>query len=44
MRAGELDPWSSDVLTAHDPLPDAMLISHLMDQLANRVADKLRER
>jgi hypothetical protein len=44
MRAGELEPWSSDILTAHDPLPDAMLISHLMDQIANRVADKLRER
>lgn len=44
MRAGELEPWSSDELTAHDPLPDAMLISHLMDQVANRVADKLRER
>jgi len=44
MRAGELDPWSSDVLTARDPLPDAMLISHLMDQVANRVFDKLRER
>ncbi|HLZ42802.1 MAG TPA: hypothetical protein VKQ11_17675 [Candidatus Sulfotelmatobacter sp.] len=44
MRAGELEPWSSDILTAHDPLPDAMVISHLMDQIANRVADKLRER
>jgi hypothetical protein len=44
MRAGELEPWSSDELTAHDPLPDAMLISHLMDQVANRVFDKLRER
>jgi len=44
MRAGELAPWASDILTAHDPLPDAMLISHLMDQIANRVADKLRER
>lgn len=44
MRAGELDPLSSDELTAHDPLPDAMLISHLMDQVANRVFDKLKER
>lgn len=44
MRAGELEPWSSDVVTAHDPLPAAMLISHLMDQVANRVADKLRQR
>lgn len=41
MRAGELETWASDVVTAHDPLPDAMLISHLMDQVANRVADKL---
>jgi hypothetical protein len=43
MRAGELEEWASDVVTAHDPLPDVMLVSHLMDQIANRVASKLRE-
>ena len=43
MRAGELQPWASGEVRAHDPLPDAMLISHLMDQTANRVVSKLRE-
>lgn len=43
MRAGELEPWASGEVTAHDPLPDVMLISHLMDQTANRVVSKLRE-
>jgi hypothetical protein len=43
MRAGELEPWASGEVTAHDPLPDAMLISHLMDQTANRVVSELRE-
>jgi hypothetical protein len=43
MRAGELEEWASDVVTAHDQLPDVMLVSHLMDQIANQVASKLRE-
>jgi hypothetical protein len=43
MRAGELGEWASGVVTAHDPLPDTMLISHLMDQTANRVVSELRE-
>jgi|SRR5215469_1373136 len=43
MRAGELQPWASGEVTVHDPLPDAMLISHLMDQTANRVVSELRE-
>ena len=43
MRAGELEEWASDVVTAHDQLPDVMLLSHLMDQIANRVASELRE-
>ena len=43
MRAGELEPWASNEVTAHEPLPDAMLISHLMDQTANRVVSDLRE-
>lgn len=42
MQAGELRPWGSGEVTAHDPLPDAMLISHLMDQTANRVASELQ--
>jgi hypothetical protein len=43
MRAGELDTWASGEIRAHEPLPDAMLISHLMDQTANRVVRELRE-
>ena len=42
MQAGELQPWASGEVTAHDPLPDAMLISHLMDQTVNRVVNELR--
>lgn len=43
MRAGELEVWASGEVTAHDPSPDAMLLSHLMDQTANRVVSELRE-
>lgn len=43
MRAGELKEWASGEVTTHDPLPDAMLISHLMDRTANRVVSELRE-
>jgi hypothetical protein len=43
MRAGEIEEWTSDVVTAHDQLPDIMLLSHLMDQIANRVANELHE-
>lgn len=43
MRAGELKEWASGEVTAHDPLPDAMLISHLMDRTADRVVSELRE-
>ena len=42
MRAGELDEWASGEVREHDPLPDEMLVSHLMDQTANRVANELR--
>lgn len=44
MRAGELEQWASGEIREHDPLPDAMLISHLMDQTANRVVSELRTR
>lgn len=44
MRAGELEPWYTGEVSEHDPLPDAMLLSHLMDQTANRVVRDLRER
>lgn len=44
MRAGELEPWYAGEVSEHDPLPDAMLLSHLMDQTANRVVRDLRER
>lgn len=43
MRAGELKPWASGEVMAHDPLPDSMLLSYLMDQTANRVVRDLRE-
>lgn len=44
MRAGELEEWSSDIVTARDShLPDMMLVSGLMDQVANRVASELRK-
>ena len=43
MRAGELKEWASGEVTTHDPLPDAMLISHLMDRTASRVVSELRE-
>ena len=41
MRAGELEEWASGVVTEHEPLPDAVLLSHLMDQIANRVVNEL---
>jgi hypothetical protein len=44
MRAGELEVWASGEVLAHDPVPDAMLLSHLMEQTANRVISDLRER
>lgn len=44
MRAGELEPWSSGEVREHDSLPDTMLLSHLMDQTANRVVRDLRDR
>jgi hypothetical protein len=44
MRAGEIEPWASGEVREHDPLPDAMLLSHLMDQTASRVVRDLRER
>lgn len=44
MRAGEIEPWASGEVREHDPLPDAMLLSHLMDQTANRVVRDLRDR
>ena len=43
MRAGELKEWASGEVTAHDPSPDAMLISQLMDRTADRVVSELRE-
>lgn len=42
MRAGELEEWASGMVTTHDPVPDTMLISHLMDQTASRVVSDLR--
>ena len=44
MRAGEVEPWYTGEVSEHDPLPDAMLLSHLMDQTASRVVRDLQER
>ncbi len=43
MRAGNLKPWASGVVTAEDRLPEETLVSQLMDQIANRVASELRK-
>jgi hypothetical protein len=42
MRAGELEEWASGVVKAHDPSPNEILVSQLMDQTANQVASELR--
>jgi hypothetical protein len=42
MRAGELEEWASGVVRAHDQSPDEILVSQLMDQTANQVANDLR--
>jgi hypothetical protein len=42
MRAGELEEWASGVVKAHGLSPDEILVSQLMDQTANQVANELR--
>jgi hypothetical protein len=43
MRAGNLKPWSEGMVSAQDRLTEDMLVSQLMDQIANRVVSELRK-
>src|SRR5579863_4535633 len=40
--AGEPKPWDSGMVTADDSLAEDVLVSQLMDQVANRVAKTIR--
>jgi hypothetical protein len=40
--AGDVKPWASGLVSAEDSLSEDTLVSHLMDQIANRVANELR--
>jgi hypothetical protein len=42
MRAGNPKPWNSGLVTAQDRLSEDVLVSQLMDQIANRVAHEIR--
>lgn len=42
MRAGNPKPWTSGLVTAQDRLSEDVLVSELMDQIANRVAHEIR--
>jgi hypothetical protein len=43
MRAGNLEPWASGLVTAQDRLPEETLVSQLMEQIASQVASELRK-
>jgi|SRR5579871_5095429 len=43
MRAGNPRPWTSGMVTAQDRLSEDILVSQLMDQIANRVVKDIRE-
>ncbi len=42
VRAGSPKPWSSGLVTAQDRLAEDVLVSELMDQIANRVVHEIR--
>lgn len=42
IRAGDVKAWASGLVSAQDPLSEDTLVSQLMDQIANRVANELR--
>ena len=43
MRAGNLETWASGLVTGNGQLSEDTLVSQLMDQVANRVADEFRK-
>lgn len=43
MRAGNFRPWSEGMVSAQDRLTEDMLVSQLMDQIANRVVSEIRK-
>ena len=43
MRAGNLEPATEGLVSAQDRLTEDVLVSELMDQVANRVAKEIRE-
>ena len=43
MRAGNFRPWSEGMVSAQDRLTEDMLVSQLMDQIANRVVKEIRQ-
>jgi hypothetical protein len=42
VRSGDIENWTSGLVSAHAQLSEQMLVSQLMDQVANRVAKELR--
>jgi len=42
VRAGDVEDFTSGLVSAHAQLPEQTLIGQLMDQVANRVASELR--
>jgi len=43
MRAGNFEPWAEGMVNADDDLSEDVLVSQLMDQVANRVVDQIRK-
>ena len=43
MRAGNHKPWAEGMVSAEDRLSEDVLVSQLMDQIANRVVKEIRE-
>lgn len=43
MRAGNLKPWASGIVSAEDRQTEDVLVSQLMDQIANRVVAEIRK-
>jgi hypothetical protein len=43
LRAGNLHPWNSGLVTASDAMSEDVLVSQLMDQIASRVAAAIRK-
>lgn len=43
MRVGNFRPWAEGMVNADDALAEDVLVSQLMDQVANRVVDQIRK-